>query len=435
MSNRSIVHIDLDSFFVSVERLQNPKLIGKPVLVGGSSDRGVVASCSYEARAFGIHSAMPMKMARQLCPDAVIVRGDSSQYSKFSNDITDIIKEDVPLYEKTSIDEFYIDLTGMDRFFGCYKLATELRQKIIRETGLPISFAMSSNKTVSKVGTGEAKPNGQKEIPFGTERTFLAPLSVQKIPGVGDKTYQLLRSMGVMWNRTLQEMPVELMEQVLGQNGISIWRKANGIDNSALEPYSEQKSMSTEQTFEKDTIDVKGLKALLAGMTEKLAYDLRSQEKLTACVTVKIRYSDFNTYTQQMRIPYTSLDHVLIEKVQELFDKLFQKRMLIRMIGIKFSHLVQGSYQYNLFEDTGEYLKLMQAMDKIRNRFGKDAVSRAVGMNMRSMELNPFNGVQRGEKGKLALEGMKNEVISRHPTADGNIDAAAQFYEDLSDVT
>lgn len=404
MNSRSIMHMDLDSFFVSVERKLNPKLIGKPVLVGGSSDRGVVASCSYEARAFGIHSAMPMKMARQLCPDAIIVRGDSEQYSKYSNEITDIIHEGVPVYEKTSIDEFYIDLTGMDRFFGCYKMATELRQRIIKETGLPISFALSSNKTVSKVGTGEAKPNGQKEIPFGTEKTFLAPLSVQKIPGVGEKTYQLMRSMGVLWIRTLQEMPIELMEQVLGQNGTSIWKKANGIDNSPIEQYSEQKSMSTEQTFEHDTMDVRSLKALLAGMTEKLAYDLRSQEKLTACVTVKIRYSDFNTYTQQMRIPYTSLDHTLIAKVQELFDKLYQKRMLIRLVGIKFSHLVQGSYQFNLFEDTGEHLKLLQAMDKIRNRFGKDAVSRAVGLNMRSMDFNPFNGVQRNLAGSSNKE-------------------------------
>lgn len=393
--NRSVVHIDLDSFFVSVERLLNPKLIGKPVLVGGSSDRGVVASCSYEARTYGIHSAMPMKMARQLCPDAIIVRGDTGQYSYYSNMITDIIQEDVPVYEKTSIDEFYIDLTGMDRFFGCYKMATELRQRIMRESGLPISFAMSSNKTVSKVGTGEAKPNGQKEIPFGFEKEFLAPLSVKKIPMVGDKTYQLLRSMGVMWIRTLQEMPMELMEQVLGQNGGVIWRKANGIDNTPIEPYSEQKSMSTEQTFEKDTIDVKALKALLAGMTEKLAYDLRSQEKLTACVTVKIRYSDFNTYTQQMRIPYTSLDHVLIERVQEIFDKLYQKRMLIRLIGIKFSHLVQGTYQYNLFDDTEEKLQLLQAMDHIRKRFGKNAVSRAVGLDMRSSNFNPFNGKSR----------------------------------------
>ena len=394
--NRSVVHIDLDSFFVSVERLQNPKLIGKPVLVGGTSDRGVVASCSYEARAYGIHSAMPMKMARQLCPDAIIVRGDTGQYSYYSNMITDIIQEDVPLYEKTSIDEFYIDLTGMDRFFGCYKMATELRQRIMRESGLPISFALSSNKTVSKVGTGEAKPNGQKEIPFGTEKDFLAPLSVKKIPMVGDKTYQLLRSMGVMWIRTLQEMPIELMEQVLGQNGVVIWKKANGIDNSAIEPYTEQKSMSTEQTFERDTIDVKALKAVLVGMTEKLAYQLRSQEKLTACVTVKIRYSDFNTYTQQMRIPYTSLDHVLIEKVQELFDKLYQKRMLIRLIGIKFSHLVQGSYQYNLFDDTEEQLQLLNAMDRIRKRFGKDSVLRAVGLGMRHNDFNPFNGKKQG---------------------------------------
>lgn len=394
---RSVAHIDLDSFFVSVERLQNPQLIGKPVLVGGTGDRGVVASCSYEARTYGIHSAMPMKMARQLCPDAIIVRGDTSRYSYYSGMVTDIIQESVPLYEKTSIDEFYMDLTGMDRFFGCYKLATEIRQRIIRETGLPISFAMSSNKTVSKVGTGEAKPNGQKEIPFGTEKQFLAPLSVKKIPMVGDKTYQLLRSMGVMWIRTLQEMPVELIEQVLGQNGTVIWRKANGIDNTPIEPYSEQKSMSTEQTFERDTIDVKALKAVLVSMTEKLAYQLRSQEKLTACVTVKIRYSDFNTYTQQMRIPYTSLDHVLIAKVQELFDKLYQKRMLIRLIGVKFSHLVQGSYQYNLFDDTEEQLKLLEAMDRIRRRFGKDSVLRAVGLGMQHSDFNPFSGKKQGE--------------------------------------
>jgi DNA polymerase IV len=395
---RQIVHIDLDSFFVSVERLINPKLIGKPVLVGGESDRGVVASCSYEAREFGIHSAMPMRMARQLCPEAIIVRGDTSQYSEFSNTITEIIRESVPVYEKTSIDEFYIDFTGMDKFFGSYKFATELRQKIIKETKLPISFAMSCNKTVSKVGTGEAKPNGQRQIPIGTEKEFLAPLSVKKIPMVGDKTYQLLRDMGVMWIRTLQEMPIELMEQVLGQNGVSIWRKAQGIDNTPVEPYSERKSISSEQTFEKDTIDVKAIKGILVGMTEKLAFQLRSEQKLTACVTVKIRYSDFNTYTVQARIPYTSLDHTLIEKVKELFDKLFQKRMLIRLIGIRFSHLIQGNYQYNMFEDTTSHLNLYQAMDKIRNRFGKDAIVRAAGLDVSRHDFNPFNGNSGGQK-------------------------------------
>ena len=390
---RNITHIDLDSFFVSVERLINPALIGKPVLVGGTSDRGVVASCSYEARSFGVHSAMPMRRARQLCPEAVIVRGDTGQYSKYSDIITDIIKESVPAYEKTSIDEFYIDYTGMDRFFGCYKMATELRQKIIRETNLPISFAMASNKTVSKVGTGEAKPNGQKEIPFGSEKTFLAPLSIKKIPMVGDKTYQLLRGMGIQWIRTLQEMPCELMTQVLGENGSVIWRKANGIDNSPIIPYSERKSISTERTFDKDTIDVQALKGILIGMTEKLAFQLRDENKLTSCVTVKIRYSDFNTYTMQSRVPYTSLDHALMETVQTLFNKLYQKRMLIRLIGIRFSHLVYGGYQYNMFEDTQEQIKLYQAMDSIRHRFGKEAVSRAAGKHYKSYDFNAFNGL------------------------------------------
>lgn len=374
---RSITHIDLDTFFVSVERLMNSKLIGKPVLVGGSGDRGVVASCSYEARSYGVHSAMPMRLARQLCPEAILVRGDHEQYSKYSNIITDIISDSVPLYEKTSIDEFYIDYTGMDKFFGCYKMATELRHKITAETGLPISFAMSSNKTVSKVGTGEAKPNGQKEIPVGMEKSFLAPLSIRKIPMVGAKTYQLLRNMGVEKIATLQQMPCELVQQVLGENGSVIWRKANGVDNSPIIPYSERKSISTERTFDKDTIDVNGLKGLLIGMTEKLAFQLRSEEKLTSCVTVKIRYSDFNTYTMQARISYTSLDHVLIDKVKTLFDKLYQKRMLIRLVGIRFSHLVQGGYQYNLFEDTDEKIKLYQAMDGIRTRFGKDTINRA----------------------------------------------------------
>jgi DNA polymerase-4 len=393
--NRSIMHIDLDSFFVSVERLVNPLLIGKPVLVGGSTDRGVVASCSYEAREFGIHSAMSMKMARQLCPEAQVVKGDTEQYSKYSDIITEMIQNDVPVYEKPSIDEFYIDLTGMDKFFGCYKMASELRQKIMKETNLPISFALSTNKTVAKVGTGEAKPNGQQQILAGDEKSFLAPLSIKKIPMVGDKTYMTLRNMGIQWIRTVQEMPAELMEQVLGQNGMMIWKKANAIDNSPVEPYSERKSISSERTFDQDTIDVKMLKALLVSMTEKLAFQLRSEEKLSACVTVKIRYSDFNTYTMQARIPYTSLDHTLIEKVKELFDKLYQKRMLIRLIGVRFSHLVQGSYQYNLFEDSTRQIQLYQAMDKMRKRYGDNTViQRAAGLGVKHNDFNPFNGLR-----------------------------------------
>ena len=378
--DRTIVHMDLDSFFVSVSRLENSALHNKPVIVGGTSDRGVVAACSYEARAFGVHSAMPIKLARRLCPDAIIIRGDYDRYSYYSEVVTDIIKEDVPVYEKSSIDEFYIDMTGMDRFFGCYNYTSELRQRIMKETGLPISFGLSENKTVSKVATGEAKPNGQKKIEFGDEKVFLGPLSIKKIPMVGDKTYTLLRSMGVERVFTLQEMPPDLLTKVLGENGFVLWKKANGIDNTPVEPYSERKSISTEETFEQDTADVVFLKSLLVKMTEKLAFQLRSENKLTACITVKIRYSNFDTHTTQSRISYTSSDHTLIAKAKELFDKLYERRMLIRLIGIRFSHLVGGGNQINLFEDSEEIINLYQAMDHLRKKFGNAAVSRAVGL-------------------------------------------------------
>lgn len=383
VGSRTIVHMDLDSFFVSVERLQNSQLHGKPLLIGGTSDRGVVASCSYEARAYGIHSAMPMKLARKLCPHAIILRGDHEKYSEYSHIVTDIISEEVPVYEKTSIDEFYIDLTGMDRFFGCYKFTHELRKKITRESGLPISFGLSANKTVSKVATGEAKPDGEKEVPRGTEKPFLGPLSIKKIPMVGEQTYRLLQSMGVEKVHTVQQMPIELMHRVLGENGIVIWKKANGIDNTPVEPYSERKSISTEETFDKDTIDVTGLRTLLVAMSEKLAFKLRSENKLCACVTVKIRYSDFDTHTMQARIPYTASDHTLIAKVKELFEKLYNRRMLVRLIGIRLSHLVQGNYQINLFDDTQEMISLYQAIDRMKLKHGEEKVQRAI-----SHELN-----------------------------------------------
>lgn len=385
--------MDLDSFFVSVERMLNPLLNGRPVLVGGSSSRGVVASCSYEARKFGIHSAMPMKRARQLCPHAIVVKGNYEAYSDFSGQVTDIIHNAVPLYEKTSIDEFYIDLTGMDRYFGCYKIATELREKIIRETGLPISFALSSNKTVSKIGTGQAKPNGQIQIEHGKEKQFLAPLSVKEIPMVGEKTYQLLSSIGIEKIKDLQEMPVERVQHVLGENGLVLWNKANGIDHSPVEPYGERKSLSTEQTFGEDTLDVPQLKRILLSMAEKLAYQLRDEEKLTSCVTVKIRYADFTTQTMQMRVPYTALDGSLIEKAKLLFDKLHQPHLAVRLIGVRFSHLIQGTYQYDLFSNVNEQMQLYQAMDKLRHRFGSDAVVRAAGMNMEKGDVNMFKAI------------------------------------------
>jgi DNA polymerase-4 len=390
---RAIVHMDLDTFFVSCERLLDSRLNGKPILIGGTSDRGVVASCSYEARKFGIHSAMPMKMALQRCPEAIVIKGNSQTYTKYSRIVTEIIQESAPVYEKSSIDEFFLDFSGMDRFFGCKKYADELRERVIRESGLPISFGLSENKTVSKIATGEAKPNNAINVNYGNERLFLAPLSIRKIPSIGLKTYQTFCGLGVKKIHTLQEMPVELLEQVFGKNGRTFWRKAHGIDNSPVIQYNERKSISTERTFDHDTIDILKIKAILSAMGENLAFQLRGAQKVCACVTVKVRYSDFQTKTLQRKIPYTAADHEIIPLVLELFDKVYYRRVRIRLIGVRLSHLVNGNHQINLFTDDTRQSDLYHAMDKIRARFGDRSVMRAAGMTARTIGgSNSFNG-------------------------------------------
>ena len=392
---RTILHLDLNTFFVSVERLREPKLNGRPVLIGADSDRGVVASCSYEARAFGIRSAMPMKVAKQLCPEAIILRGDSGLYLRKSDEVTEVVRAHVPLFEKSSVDEFYVDLSGTDRFFGSWKLATELRQRIAKETGLPNSIGLSINKTVSKVATGEAKQGlGELQVPLGTEKPFLAPMPIERIPGVGGKTAHLLRSMGVMRIHTLQEVPIDLMQRLLGEHGPVLWRKANGIDDSPVIAWHERKSIGTERTFERDTIDVAKLRGLFTAMTETLAFQLRRGRKLTSCITVKVRYADFNTHTRQQRIPYTACDHLLLPVVHELFTRLYDRRQRVRLIGVRFSHLVGGGHQIDAFTDTEEAMSLYQAMDKVRKRFGDRTVMRASGMGARSIGRmdDPFDG-------------------------------------------
>lgn len=379
---RAIVHMDLDTFFVSCERRTNSGLDGIPLIIGGG-DRGVVASCSYEARQFGVRSAMPIHMAIKLCPQAKIIKGDMELYSKLSHEVTQVIQEKAPIMEKASIDEFYLDITGMDRFHGSYKWTNELAQSVIKETGLLISFALSINKTVSKIATGKGKPRGNLEIPENNVRDFLNPLSIQKIPMVGNVTFQLLSRIGIRTIQTLSEMPAEVLGQMIGKNGLEIWKKANGIDNTPVEPYAERKSISTEHTFSQDTIDVIKLKSILMGMVEKLAFQLRSEHWLTSTIVVKIRYANFDTETKQCKIAYTSADHVLTKNATELFDKLYQRRMRLRLIGIRFSGLVRGTYQINLFEDTEEMLALYQAMDKMKSRFGFDAVMRCAGASFK----------------------------------------------------
>lgn len=381
MSERTVVHLDLDSFYVSVERLLDDSLKGKPVIIGGTSDRGVVASCSYEARQFGVHSAMPIRMAKQLCPQGIYVRGDMDQYSKYSNIVTEILEEKAPVVEKASIDEHYLDISGMGKYVKHSSIwAHELRLYITKQTGLPISSGMSVNKTVSKVATGEAKPDGEKVIDAGKEKSFLAPLSIKKIPMIGDKTYMILRNMGIERVETIQVMPIEMMQKVLGDNGSSIWKKANGIDNNPVEPYGERKSISSENTYDKDTTDILQIRRSIVTMIDQLAYSLRKERKVCGCVTIKLRYSDFQTHTFQARIPYTAADHMLLKKALELFEKNYSRRVLIRLVGVKFSHIVSGFNQIDLFDDTEEKIKLYQAMDKIRNRFGDKAIMRSISL-------------------------------------------------------
>lgn len=371
MRARTIVHMDLDSFFVSVERLKNSRLNGLPVVVGGGSDRGVVSACSYEARTFGVRSGMPSKMARYLCPDAVFIRGDMDMYTKYSRLVTDIVAEKAPLYEKASIDEHYLDITGMDKFYGSYKWTHELKDSIVENTGLPISFGLSVNKTVAKIATGEAKPFGELCVEQPMVNQFLDPLSIKKIPMLGKKTYGILRAMGISDIKTIRQIPPIMIESLLGKNGKSLWEKANGIDNTPVFSYLERKSIGSETTFEHDTIDVTRITDLISEMAVKLSYELRKEQWLTSCVVVKIRYSDFDTHTLQKQIPYTAFDHVLVPAVKELFAKLYQRRVLIRLVGIRFTKLIRGVPQLNLFEDTPEMIKLYLSLDNIRKKYGE----------------------------------------------------------------
>lgn len=388
MQDRAIVHMDLDSFFVSVERLRDSRLVGKPVIVGGLSDRGVVAACSYETRAFGVRSAMPMRMALKLCPDAIVLRGDFEAYSQHSDWVTRMIMDRAPVVEKASIDEFYLDMTGMERFFGSYQFATDLRKRIQTETGLQISFGLSVNKTVSKVATNHVKPAGQFQVMPGEERAFLAPMPVGKIPMIGAVTAQTLRNMGIVHVGTLSQMPLKVLERTFGKSGVMLWERANGIDSRPVVPYSEQKSLSKEITFEQDTTDVTLLRRILGSLTEQLAYDLRKMGQCTSCITVKLRYSNFDTHTRQISIPASASDHRLIPAVHELFEKLYDRRLLIRLIGVRFSKLLQGQEQLSLFDDGARLVPLYGAMDLLRNRYGDLSVLRASGLMERGERRN-----------------------------------------------
>ncbi|MEO6488303.1 MAG: DNA polymerase IV [Ferruginibacter sp.] len=375
-SQRIIAHFDLDSFFVSVEVLKHPLLKGKPVIVGGSQ-RGVVAACSYEARKFGIHSAMPSSRARQLCPHAIFVKGNYADYSKYSSWVTDIIASKAPLFEKASVDEFYLDLTGMDKFFNPLEWTIELRQQIINDTKLPISFGLGANKMIAKMATNQAKPNGFLQVPFGQEKEFLSPMPVDNIPGVGDHTGAVLKAMGIQTINQVHEMGMELFEEKLGKWGIDLWYKSQGIHTSPVASFHEAKSISSENTFDQNQTDTSFIIKELVRLTEKICFELRRDGKVSGCIAVKIRYPDFETTSRQTAIPYTNADDEIIPIVYNLFQKLYKKGEPIRLLGVRFSELTNDAVQINLFSDTERKTDLYKAIDNVKNRFGKGSVKRA----------------------------------------------------------
>jgi DNA polymerase IV len=377
MPQQSIIaHFDMDAFFVSVECLKNPSLKGKPLLVGGHSERGVVSACSYEARKYGIHSAMPMRRAKQLCPHAEVVSGSYSDYGQYSRYVTEIVAAHAPLFEKASIDEFYLDLTGMDKYHDVYEWTKNLRQEIIEKTMLPVSFGLSSGKMLSKIAANEAKPNGYLFVPFGREREFLAPLPVGKIPGVGENLQQTLKQMGILTIGDLQQREGAELENKLGKTGTDLFRKAKGEYHGTVSQYHEAKSISSENTFHEDIADTDFLLSQIVRLTEKIGYELRADGKLCTCVAIKIRYSNFETHTRQTTIAATDFDHELMGTAKELFHKSWQKGRKVRLLGVRLSSLTTIAGQGNLFENKESLNSLYKAIDQVKGRFGKKLLKR-----------------------------------------------------------
>jgi DNA polymerase-4 len=377
-ATKIIAHIDLDSFFVSVERLLNPELIGKAVIVGGYIERGVVSSCSYEARKFGVHSAMPIKQAMRLCPQAVVVSGSMRMYGHYSAIVTAIIKDAIPLYEKASIDEFFLDLSGLDVYFNSKKIMDDLVHRIETEVKLPVSYGISTNKLVAKIATGIGKPNGRTIVPIGKEKEFLAPISIAKIPGVGKKFYEKLNAKGHFYIRDIQAENKEVLERLFGKHGVQLWLNANGFGSETIHLEKEQKSISAERTFNEDTKDAKFIKKVLITLAERVGFDVREINQKANCIAVKIRYSNFETHTKQCKVPPTNEDDFIYKTAVQLYTQAHDSKLAVRLIGIKLSDFEQ-SIQMELFENDNEKTELYKVMDNLKNKFGKNIIGKAAG--------------------------------------------------------
>jgi DNA polymerase-4 len=373
------MHIDLDAFFVSVEQVSNPELRGKPVVVGGKPDRrGVVATASYEARAFGLHYGMPLATAARLCPQAIFIEGNYQRYAEVSKKFMAILADFSPFLEPTGLDEAYMDVTGFKSLHGSIRqMALKIKQRVKGELGIVASVGVATCKVVAKAASDESKPDGLIEVPPGAEPAFLAPLAIRKLPGVGKKTEQVLMGLGIRTIGQLARMPLPALKSRFGMFGDMLYRYANGVNNSPVTPPAEAKSISRETTFEDDTRDNVLLSATLRYLTERVGADLRELRKQAKCVSIKVRYADFTTITRQRTLPQlTDVDQTIFQTGNELLQKaVASDRRAIRLIGIGVSSLSEPGKQLSLIDSAEQRLeKLNRAVDRIRDRYGFTAI-------------------------------------------------------------
>jgi DNA polymerase-4 len=371
---RTIFHLDLDAFFVSVERILDPSLNGKPVIVGGDPKygRGVVAACSYEARAFGLHSAMPIRQAYRLCPHGIYVHGHGEEYTRFSKAVKNILEQYAPLIEQASIDEFYLDMTGTQRVYGSmFAFASHIQKEIWDKLSLPCSIGIGSNKTVAKIGSDCMKPMGITYILPGMEKEFLAPMPVESIPGVGKVTLRELQSRGFYKIGDVAKMPLDYFAAAFGKYGIDLWRKANGEGTEYLTIERGRKSISRETTFGEDVMDREYIKQVLFQLTGKVCHSLRKRNWQASTVNIKLRYSDFQTITRAKTIKPTNDDKVVFETAWNLMSKAHTRRIAVRLIGVgvtNFSPLGEQEYLFDEYEIKRK--KMLRAVTRIRTKYG-----------------------------------------------------------------
>jgi len=381
-----IFHIDLDAFFVSVEQVLNPKLKGKPVIVGGDPEsRGVVASASYEARHSGIHSGMPSSKARRLCPQAIFIRSHFSLYKDASAKFMKILGDFSPHIEPLGLDEAYLDVTGCEEPYGSPRqLALAIKERIHKELEITASVGIATCKVVAKIASDLCKPDGLLEIAPGEEQAFLNPLPVAKLPGVGKKTEQALKEMGITTIGELASLPLDTIKRQFGATGAVIHSYARGIDDREVEAPGEAKSISQQLTFARDTLDRNFLEANLHNLCQEVCQDLRSQNKRAKCVAIRLRYADFKTITRQVILKEASdITPVIFATAQQLLSKaLAQREKPIRLIGIRVSSLVGEGKQLPMFDSGTEKPEhLDKAIDKIRRKYGSTAIKTGNGIS------------------------------------------------------